>query len=372
MEAIWLVEPRSEVSAMPVYTPGRSIDSVAREVGASDIVKLASNESLWGPSERVLAAARKSLDRLNYYPEMTPGALVDALAQHSGFTEEHILVGNGADELLRLVAMAYVSPGDRVLYPIPSFSAYAYGARLMGGHQVPVPLSVDGHADLDAMVGHVDDHTPLIYVCNPNNPTGGIFRQQEWDIFLSRVANRALVVVDQAYREFVDDPEYARIEDDIRQGAPVVMVRTFSKLYGLAGMRVGWLVAAPKVVQILERVREPFSVNVVGISAAIEALKDQTYVNGVREETLILREWLRERLLQRGYRVLESQANFLTFDPKMDPLTVAQRLEQLGIIVRPTTSFGLDGHCRVTIAPRPLLERFLEALDRVVLEGPDS
>ncbi len=354
---------------MPMYTPGRSIDSVAREVGISDIVKLASNESLWGPSERVLEAARKSLDGLNRYPEMRPRDLVNALADHSGFSGEHILVGNGADELLRLVAMAYVSPGDRVLYPTPSFSAYSYGARLMGGEEVPVPLNTDGQADLQAMVDRADDHTSLIYLCNPNNPTGGIFRQKEWDVFLGGVANRTLVVVDQAYREFVDDPAYARIEDDIRQGAPVVMVRTFSKLYGLAGTRVGWLAAAPEIVRVLERVRDPFSVNVVGIAAAIEALRDQTYVNGVRQETLRLRQWLREMLLQRGYRVLESQANFLTFDAKMDPLTLAQRLEQLGVIVRPTTSFGLAGHCRVTIAPRALLERFLEALDRVVLES---
>ena len=350
---------------MPGYTPGRSIEAVARELGLNDIVKLASNESLWGPSPAVLQAAQNALSRLHQYPEVIPIDLVNALVQHSGFSQDHLLVGNGADELLRLVATVYVRPGDRVLYPQPSFAAYAYGASLMGGRGVPIALTSKGHMDLDAMAEQVDESTSLIYLCSPNNPTGGIFRQRAWDTFLTRVAHRAVIVVDQAYREFVDDPGYAHIEDDIQAGAPVVMVRTFSKLYGLAGARIGWLAAPPEIIQLLMRVREPFSLNTIGLAAALKALEDHEYFDRVQRETLQLRGWLRRELEERGYRLLDSQANFLTFDCQMDALGLAKLMERKGVIIRPTTSFGLDGHCRVSIAPRPLLERFLQALDEV-------
>lgn len=361
-----MVQPRPEVLSMPGYTPGRSIASVARELGLQDIIKLASNESLWGTSERVLAAARESLGQLFQYPEVVPVTLVELLAERSGFSADEILVGNGADELLRLVANAYVKPGDRVLYPTPSFAAYAYGASLMGATGVPVPVLPEGAMDLDVMANQVAGDTPLIYLCSPNNPTGGIFRHDAWETFLRRVDGRALIVVDQAYREFVDDPEYARIEEAIHQGAPVAMVRTFSKLYALAGARIGWMAAPPSVIEILRRVREPFSLNAVGIAAATEALRDQKYFDHVLQETLDMRQWLKEALALRGLPVMESQANFLTFGCPMEARSMARLMERQGVIIRPTTSFGLPNHCRVSMAPRPALERFLAALDYVI------
>lgn len=363
-----MVEPRDEILTMPGYTPGRSVEMVARELGLKDVIKLASNESLWGTSERVLAAASRSLLSLYQYPEVVPLPLVELLAERSGFSPDEILVGNGADELLRLVATVYVKPGQKVIYPTPSFAAYAYSASLMGAQGVAVSLQANGAMDLEAMADRIDSNTALVYLCSPNNPTGAIFRQQEWDHFLERVEGRALIVVDQAYREFVDDKDYARIEDAIQQGLAVAMVRTFSKLYGLAGARVGWAAAPAPVIDLMRRVREPFSLNAIGIAAATEALRDCEYFDHVRQETLALRRWLQTELTRRGLNVLESQANFLTFACPIDATEMARRLEQQGIIIRPTTSFGLPQHCRVSIAPKPMLERFVHGLDRILAE----
>jgi histidinol-phosphate aminotransferase len=360
-----VLQVRPTVLTMPGYTPGRSIDLVMRERGLTDIIKLASNESLWGPSTQVIEAIHDHLASLYHYPDVIPQGLVERLAQQSGFSEQEILVGCGADELLRLVATAYVSPGDRVLYPTPSFAAYAYGASLMAGEGVPIALTGDGRMNLDAVAAAMTANTSLIYLCSPNNPTGGIFSQTDWDQFVNRIDGRALIVVDQAYREFVDDPTYAQIEGAIYDGQAVAMVRTFSKLYGLAGARVGWMAAPASIIGWLRRVREPFSLNAVGIAGAEAALVDASYYEAVRQETLALRQWLRLELEQRGYAVLPSQANFLTFAVGSDAATWATKLEQHGVIIRDTTSFGLAGHLRVTIAPKPYLERFLVALENV-------
>ncbi len=361
-----MVEPRPELLAMPGYTPGRSVATVERELGVQGVIKLASNESLWGTSPAVIKAAEESLHRLNVYPEVIAGDLVAELADRAGLADEAILVGNGADELLRLLAIAYVRPGDTVLYPHPSFAAYPDAARLMGGIPLAVPTHPQGYVDLEAMADRMDASTRLIYLCNPNNPTGGIFTQSAWTRFLERVGEQAVIVVDQAYREFVDDPAYAGVEDAIRQGLPVAMVRTFSKLYGLAGARVGWLAATPPTVSLLHRVREPFSVNQVALAAAQAALADTAYFDRVRRETISLRTWLSAELKARGFPVLaSSQANFVTFDCRRDAIEFTRRLELQGVIIRPGTSFGLATHCRVTVAPRPVLVRFLKVLEVV-------
>lgn len=361
-----MIEPRPEIREMPGYTPGRSIAAVMRERGIADVIKLASNESVWGPSPQVREAIVDAARDLFHYPEVIPPGLGSALAEHAGMDPSSILVGNGADEILRLAATAYVGPGDEVIYPVPSFAAYPYGARLTGGTPVPVPLDAEGAMDLPRMAAAIGKKTRLVYLCTPNNPTGGIFREEAWQAFLNAADDRVLIVVDQAYREFVDDPAYASVEAAIRDGRPVVMVRTFSKLYGLAGARIGWCAAPPGVIDLLRRVREPFSVGTLAIRAAGAALADQAYARAVRAETLRLRTWLADELSARGYSLFPSQANFLTIKIGGDDRELAARLESLGVIVRPTQSFGLDGCLRVTIAPQPLLERFLSALDAVV------
>lgn len=365
-----MIAPRDQVARMAPYVPGRSIETVQQETGRKDLVKLASNESLWGPSPRALEAARASLADVFHYPEVHPPRLTAAIARIHGFSPDEILVGNGGDELLRILAAAYTAPGLRVLYPTPSFSQYAFSAELAGAESVPVRLTADGRMDLLAMLDAVDDRTRLIYLCSPNNPTGGIFSQKAWDEFLGRLPDHVLTVVDQAYGEFADDPAYAVIAPAIRSGRPVAVVRTFSKIYALAGLRVGWMAAPPEVIEMLKRIREPFSVNVVAQSAALAAMLDREYLSQVGSETRSGRERLATELTRRGFSVFPSQANFVTFDTGRDAQAIARAFEREGVIVRPTTSFNMPHHIRVTVGPEWALTRFLSALDRIWSQLP--
>ncbi|MDA8193434.1 MAG: histidinol-phosphate transaminase [Thermaerobacter sp.] len=365
-----MIRPRAVIEQMPGYTPGRSEFQVRRETGVADIVKLASNESLWGPSPLAVAAAQQSLTAIARYPEVRPPKLLARLAAVHGFAPEETVVGNGADELLRLLAAAYLEPGLEAVMPTPSFSQYAYATRLAGGTPVPVTITPDGRMDLAAIAAALTPATRLVYLCSPNNPTGGIIRQAEWEGFLRALPDHVLVVFDAAYHEFIEDPEAADVAASIRQQAPVVMIRTFSKIYGLAGLRVGWAAGPPDVMATLQKTREPFSVNVVAEAAATAALGDQDYVSQVRIHTLAARRRFVQCVAERDLVCYPSQANFVTLATDGDPREVARRLEQQGIVVRPTTSFGLDRHIRVTLAPAPVMARFWEAWDAVAGRQP--
>lgn len=361
-----MISPRPQLVGLHAYNPGRSIATVKKDTGLAEVVKLASNESLWGPSPRALEQASLVLRDVSRYPEVQSAELLSRLAQHTGFHPNQTLVGNGADEILRLFATAFVDPGQEVIFPSPSFSSYPFATALAGGRAVPVGLTGDGRMDLAAVLKHITPNTRLIYLCSPNNPTGGIIYQDEWDAFLDELPDHLLVVMDSAYFEFVDDPRYADPTPAIRANKPVVMVRTLSKIYGLAGLRIGYALAPAEVVDALRRVREPFSLNLVAEQAALGALTDQAYIARVRQETIKARAYLTESFVKRGYTPYPSQANFLAVPVGSDAQGVASELEQRGFIVRPTTSFGLPGHIRVTVAPIPVLDRFLTKFDEVM------
>jgi histidinol-phosphate aminotransferase len=333
--------------------------------GRSSMVKLASNESLWGASPRAVLAAKQALDTINTYPMMQEADLLEALARQHGLERELLLVGNGADEILRLAAAAYARPGDEVLYPSPSFSAYRHAALLAGAVPVAVNVARNGANDLDAVLRAITPKTRLVYLCTPNNPTGTALSPQAFDHYLTAVPDHVLTVVDSAYHEFIDGPA-PDFGGAIQAGHPIVWVRTFSKLYALAALRIGWAAAAPDVIRNLSKVREPFSVNSVGWAAAGAAIADGTYYDRVLQETLAARRHLCQRLDQMGLAHYESQANFVTVAVPEPESEIARQLLQQGFVVRPTGSFGLPGHIRVTVAPVPILEQFLTALKSVL------
>lgn len=360
-----MIAPRPEVAAMPPYVPGRSIETVAHETGRADLLKLASNESLWGPSERAISAAREALAEVYRYPEVHWEPLLQALGRVHGLPADHLVVGNGADELLRILAAAYLGPGDHVIVPQPSFSQYAFVATLAGATVMAVAVDSNGAMDVEAMAAAVTPATRMLFLCSPNNPTGGIIRQAAWQWLLEALPEHILIVVDQAYGEFITDPDAARIGETIAQGFPVAMVRTLSKAYGLAGLRVGWMAANASITNILRRVRDPFSVNLVALKAALAAVSDQRYLRQVVDETVMGRIELEHALTRRSLRYFPSQANFLTFDCGQDAHACARGFESHGVIVRPCNSFGLNTYLRVTVGPRSTRERFLTALDQV-------
>lgn len=360
------MNPRPEIDELNVYTPGTSLHDAARALGHDRIVKLASNESLWGPSPKAVEAATESLSSIRYYPAMQSDALVRALANTHQLSPDTILVGNGADEILRILATAYCDATTSIVYPSPSFSAYAHSARLAGATLRPVPLTADGRNDLPAILDQVDASTRLIYLCSPNNPTGGSLRRREWEAFLAAVPKTVLVVVDGAYQEFENDQEVPNFLEAVRHGDPVVVVRTFSKLYALAGLRVGWASAPAEVIVALKKTREPFSLNAVGAEAATASLSDSQYFSRVRQETLNARTHFLDLITRRGIDHFPSQANFVTIKSvDGDAELTARRLLEKGFVVRPTTNFGLPGYLRVTMAPINILEEFMAAWDQL-------
>ncbi|PSR20511.1 MAG: histidinol-phosphate transaminase [Sulfobacillus acidophilus] len=347
---------------MAEYVPGMSLRQARAESGREQLVKLASNESLWGPSPRALDCAHAALTDINYYPLVQESSLAEALSEREGIPAQNILVGNGADEILRLAAMAYVRPGDEVLYPAPSFSAYRHCTLMAGGTPVAVPLNARGANDLRAVVATMTEKTRLVYLCSPNNPTGTAFSPEEWDWYLDHVSDQVLTVVDGAYHEFCRAPS-PDFRAAIKRGRPVLWVRTFSKLYGLAALRVGWGAASPEIVQNLMRVRDPFSVNSVGWAAAYASLQDPQYFTAVLAQNWAARDYLSGWLSGAGFSVFESEANFVTFNVPKPDQEVAQILLNQGFVVRPTTSFGLPGWIRITMAPQPIMEELVGVLE---------
>lgn len=349
------MEPRPEVLAMAPYVPGMSLSEARACSGRQQLFKLASNESLWGPSPRALDRARAALTDVNYYPLVQESTLVKTLSAREGLAAQNIVVGNGADEILRLVAMAYVRPGDEVLYPYPSFSAYRHCTLMAGGTPVPVALNSRGANDLKGVVAAITEKTRLVYLCSPNNPTGAAFLPSEWQQYLDQVPDHVLTVVDGAYHEFCrsEQPDFVGA---IQSGRSVLWVRTFSKLYGLAALRIGWGAAPSPIVEALLRMRDPFSVNSVGWVAAQASLEDPEYFANVRLQSLASRDYLTHWLKSKGYGVYESEANFVTLKVHAPDHEVAKMLLHQGFVVRPTTSFGLPGWIRITVAPSVVMQ----------------
>ncbi|MCL4494722.1 MAG: histidinol-phosphate transaminase [Firmicutes bacterium] len=359
-----MIAPKSSLKSLTPYVPGRSLESVYQEKGIHAI-KLASNESLWGPSPRAIESAKQSLDQLATYPEAHFAPLYELLGSLHGFSADHIIAGNGADELLQVIALTYASPGDEVIYPVPSFSAYRHGTLLTGANPVEVGLNSEGAPNLQEVQAKITPKTRLIFLCSPNNPTGGILHQEEWQSFLRTLPESVLVVVDQAYYEFVEDPSYAELTQDILADRPVIMVRTLSKIYGLAALRIGWAAGPVSLISVLRTMRPPFSVSRTASAAAEAALLDQHYIARVREATLEAREYMMSEFRRRGYRFWPSQANFVTIELESEAQAVAEKLEAEGYVTRPAANFGLPRHLRVTVAPIPVLEGFFRALDHI-------
>ncbi|MCY0877947.1 MAG: histidinol-phosphate transaminase [Firmicutes bacterium] len=360
------LKPRPEIDALPPYVPGTSLEEAREATGHQRMVKLASNESLWGPSPEALAALQRSLGQVPLYPPMQDPQLIRQLAQETGLPGDHIILGNGADELLRLAAQAYVNPGEEIIFPTPSFSAYYQCARLVGASPKPVPLGEDGANDLDAVLSQVTANTRLVYLCAPNNPTGAAFPRARWQAYLERVPENVLTVVDGAYLEFCPDEVRPDFIQAIRTAKPVLLVRTFSKLYALAGLRIGWAAGRPELVAPLLKARDPFSVSWPAILAARASLADKPYFARVLEETAEARRWLTQEMAARGYSTFTSHANFVTVDVRQSAQEIAQAMMAQGFVVRPATSFGLPSHVRITVAPKTILLDFLDAWDRVL------
>lgn len=360
---------RRGVLDLPEYVPGKPVEEVRRELGLADVVKLASNENPLGPSPRALRAVQEALSSAHVYPEGSSPALREALARRHGVSPDMVLVGNGGDNVITMICLALLEPGQEMLTGAPTFPAYEHAARLAGGRPVLVPLRE--HAfDLEALAAAVGPATKLVFVCTPNNPTGTISRRAELARFLDALPPRVVVVFDAAYADYADDPDYDDGLGFVREGRNAVVLRTFSKVFGLAGLRVGYAVAPAGLIRVIDRVREPFPVNRLGQAAALAALEDHEHV---RRSLAVNREgkrFLYRELAARGLRYVPTQANFLLVDVGRPADDLYRRLLARGVIVRPGSAWGYPTAFRVTIGTPEQNARFLAALDAALAEAP--
>jgi histidinol-phosphate aminotransferase len=346
------------------YTPGKPIEEVEREYGIANSVKLASNENPLGPAPKALEAIRAKLGQLHLYPDGDCFYLKQGLAEKLGVQPEAIIFGNGSNEIIELAARTFMRAGDEAVMARQAFIVYKLIVQAVGGIAREIPLRDFTH-DLDAIAEAVSSKTRMIFLANPNNPTGTIYRRAEWERLLDRLPEEVLVIADEAYFEYVRDPDYP---DSLRyhdRGKTILTLRTFSKLYGLAGLRIGYGVAPRDVVAVMQRVRQPFNVNAVAQWAALAALDDQDHVRNSLAVNRQGMEFLNAELDKLGLPYVPSQGNFILVRVG-NGNDVFQRLLVQGVIVRPMAAYEFPEYVRVTVGTMEENRRFIEALGRII------
>ncbi len=359
---------RPAIQGIPPYIPGKSVNEVTRELGITRVIKLASNESVAGPSPKAIEAIRRSLSGIHRYPEDTSYDLKRALAGKLGVEPGNLLLGTGADEVLLLLGQLFLDPGDECLYPYPSFSLYRKSAQVMAAVPVEVPLKND-RFDLEAVLKRVTPRTKLVFLCNPNNPTGHLVPNQEVASFLDRLPAHVFPVIDEAYAEFVDDPGFLDAVSMFRQGRPLCAIRTFSKIYGIAGLRVGYAVVPKEIPTTADGIRNSFNINVLAQAAALAALEDEEHVERTRRLTFAGRQQLTRGLQAMGLRPIPSQTNFVCVGIGRDAQELFRRLLQRGLIIRPLAGFAMPQHIRITVGTEAENAEVLAALKEELGRG---
>jgi histidinol-phosphate aminotransferase len=353
---------KAHVAELTPYEPGKPIEELERELGISGAVKLASNENPLGPSPKAVAAVREAAARVHRYPDGACFRLRAALATRLGVAPNQLVFGCGADELLELVAKAFLAPGDECVFAWPSFAMYPIVVRGMGGTPVAVPLDAEFVHDLDAMAAAVGPRTRVVIVCNPNNPTGTSVGAAAFDRFAAALPEDVVLLVDEAYVDFARRPDFPDALGWVARRPGTFVIRTFSKIAGLAGLRVGFGVADPELAGWLERARHPFNVNVLAEEAALAALDDREHLERTLRTNAEGMDFLARELRALGVEVWPSDANFLLARAGRD---VYAKLLREGVIVRPLAGFGLPDHVRITVGLPEENEKLVKALRRL-------
>jgi histidinol-phosphate aminotransferase len=349
------------------YEPGKPVEDLARELGLEQgkIVKLASNENPLGPSPKARQAMIDTLERSHFYPDGGGYYLREAIAEELGLSMANVILGNGSNEIIEFLGHAYLQPGDEVVVAKHSFAVYRLMAQLFGAKVVDVP-DPDFVADLDGMLAAITPKTKEVFIANPNNPTGTMVFQDDIDRFMSRVPENVIVVFDEAYYEFLDEaPDVLKY---VRAGRNVVVLRTFSKIQGLANLRIGYGVAAPEIVEVLQRARQPFNANGIAQAGALAGLRDKAHMEETRRVTREGRDFLQSEFLAMGLEFVPSHANFVLVRVG-DGKKVFEALLRRGIIVRAMGSYGLPEWIRVSVGTMAQNKLFIAELRELDREG---
>ena len=358
---------RSNVLRMSPYSPGKPIDEVKRELGLTRVIKLASNENPLGPSPLAVAAVKKAADHIHLYPDASAHSLREALSKHYDLPMAQIVVGNGSDEIIHMLGQILLgSPEDEIIVGNPSFVRYDAAAGLADCKLVKVPLSEDMRIDLPAIAKAVTPNTKLVFIANPNNPTGTIVSIEELDSFLASIPQSVVVVLDEAYFEFADGtPGFPNSLDYVRKHPNVIGMRTFSKTYGLAGIRVGYAFVSEQISDAFDRAREPFNVNCLAQVAAIAALSDTDHLEKTVELNRRGLERMQQAFLNLGAKPYQSYANFIIADLGKPARPVFQALLEQGIVTRSGDVLGLPNCLRVSVGNDEEVTIFIEELTKI-------
>ncbi|MBO1925120.1 histidinol-phosphate transaminase [Thiomicrorhabdus sp. 6S3-12] len=362
-----LVQPA--VTNVSPYQPGKPIDQLKREYKVSYVSKMASNENPLGSSLKVATALVNFANQMSRYPDADGHNLRAKLAEFLKIDMSEVTLGNGSNELLELVARVFAGPGDEIIYSQYGFAVYPISAQIVGATAVEVPAVNYGH-DLQAMLAAITPKTKIIYVANPNNPTGTLFRRDEWEAFISQVPENVIVVLDEAYLEYAEnacrDGSYPNGAEYFHDYPNLLVSRTFSKAYGLASLRIGYMLGCEEILQYISRLRQPFSVNAYAQVAAMTALTDPQFVSKslrINDQGMMQ---IRAAVEAKGLKVIPSYANFLTIEFGENALEIYDKLLHEGVIVRPLANYGMADFLRVSIGNNHENSHFMGALNKVL------
>lgn len=346
------------------YAPGKPIEEVEREYGIAGSIKLASNENPLGPSPKALQALRERIEELHLYPDGDCFYLKKGLAEKLAVRPDQLIFGNGSNEIIELAVRTFMRPGDEAVMAHQAFVVYRLVIQAAGCTSRIVPLRHFTH-DLEAMAAAITPNTRIVFLANPNNPTGTIYRREEWRRFLERISADVLLVVDEAYYEYVEDSDYPDSLSDHERGKTLLTLRTFSKLYGLAGLRIGYGIGPSELIDLMQRVRQPFNVNAAAQWAALAALGDVEHKQRSLEVNRMGKEYLAREFTRLRLEHVPSAANFILLRVGNGE-EVFKQLLRLGVIVRPMGAYDLPAYVRVTVGTAQENQKLIESLDRII------
>lgn len=363
---------RKEIEFVNPYLPGMTIEEVKRIYVLEEVIKLGANENPYGPFDNARKAMIKEVDKIYMYPDYEYEKLKEILAEMNNLKSSNVALGHGAGGVLETLAKAFIQDEDEVIIPSQTYELYREISKIMGADIIESPLNVDYKIDIEDIVSKFTDKTKLIWLCNPNNPTGTILSEVEFESLLHRMPSNVWIVVDEAYIEFSNPDKRINTIDYIKQGKNIVIVRTMSKAYGLAGARIGYAFAKEEMIKIIDTVAEPFNANRIGLAGAIATLIEdrETYESRLKD-IIDERENLCKTLTSLGMTCIPTQTNFIFVETGFNGSIIGKELLKRGIIVRPGTIWGYDKAIRITIGKKYENQRFLEELTNVIEESFD-
>ncbi len=358
---------RKELETLKKYVPGKPIEEVKHEYGLTDIVKLASNENPLGPSPKAQAAIVEAASQVHIYPDGVAAELREKMAKFYGISADMIMFGNGGEEIIKMLAYAMVAKDDEVIFAWPSFSLYDIATNLMGGKSVSIKTVGDYKHDFKAFIEAVTDKTKMVFVCNPNNPTGNIMTKDELDYLVANLPEHILLVLDEAYFEYAKvSPQYPNGLDYLAKRPNTVIIRTFSKVAGLAGLRVGYMISSPEIISEMSKVKNVFNSNRVAQIAAVAALDDRDHINKTVELNYKSLDMMKQFFDSKGLSYTLPNANFIWVNVARDSRIVNEELLKRGVIIRPGFLWGEDNYIRVSSGTIEQTEKFIDAMEAIL------